>query len=303
LLSRSRPLQKSSIKEETSMPQTPRKAQNRSRLTTPLPETLHRHLRDYANAAKGASRPDTTSLLSGVTVSAAVGLGILALPPLASTEVVYTPTNQSVNEQQRKLQIDFNHDGIPDASLSVQGYCNSGSGFRECFGSIFALGLQGNQAMTSGGFAAAAKAGKIIGHQDQFQDFPEMARGRSEFDAFNHTSSHTFKGPWVNVQHRYLGFKFTIDGETHYGWARLTTQGFPSYPSAQLTGYAYETVANQPIVAGIKSSSTAAQTAPQNNDNGAAPSQPLQNYATLGVLAAGAPAINHVEAGDSPACP
>jgi hypothetical protein len=158
------------------MPQTRnRKAQNQRRITAPLPEALNRHLQDYAEAAKGASRAEATWLLSGVTVSA-VGLGILALPQLVHAEVVYTPANQSVNENARKLQIDFNHDGIADASLSVQGYCNSGSGFRECFGSIFALGLQGNEAMTSGGFAAAAKIGKIIGHQDQFQDFPEMAK-------------------------------------------------------------------------------------------------------------------------------
>jgi hypothetical protein len=265
------------------------KAQNQRRLTTPLPEALNRHLRDYAEAAKGTSRAEATCFLSGVTASA-VGLGILALPPSGNAEVVYTPANQSVNEQARKLPIDFNHDGIADASLSVQGYCNSGSGFRECFGSIFAIGLQGNAAMTSGGgFASAAKIGKIIGHQDHFQDFPEMARGRSDFNAFNQTSSHTSKGPWVNVKVRYLGFKFKIDGETHYGWARLTTQGFPGYPSARLTGYAYETVANRPIVAGIESSSAAAKMAPQ--DNGGAAAQQRGNYASLGMLAAGAPGL------------
>jgi len=271
------------------MPQTRnRKAQNQRRITAPLPEALNRHLQDYAEAAKGASRAEATWLLSGVTVSA-VGLGILALPQLVHAEVVYTPANQSVNENARKLQIDFNHDGIADASLSVQGYCNSGSGFRECFGSIFALGLQGNEAMTSGGFAAAAKIGKIIGHQDQFQDFPEMAKCRSDFNAFNQTSSHTSKGPWVNAKARYLGFKFKIEGETHYGWARLTTQGFPCYPSARLTGYAYETVANRPIVAGIKSSPAAGQMAPE--DNGDAAALKESNYASLGILAVGAPAL------------
>jgi len=270
------------------MPQTHNpKAQNRRRPTAPLPEALNNGLREYADAATGASRADATWLLSGVTVSA-VGLGVLALPPLVSAEVVYTPANQSVNEQQRKLQIDFNHDGIPDASLSVYGYCNSGSGNRDCFGSIFALGLQGNQAMTSGGFAAAAKIGKIIGHQDKFQDFPQMARGRSDYNAFNHTSFRSSKGPWVNVKSRYLGFKFKIDGETHYGWARLTTQGFPGYPSARLTGYAYETVANRPIVAGIKSEAEA-QTTPQHNGDAAAKQE--GNYASLGMLAAGTRAL------------
>jgi hypothetical protein len=263
-----------------------RTAKNQRRLTAPLPEALNSHLRDYVEAAKGASRGDATWLLSGVTASA-VGLGVLALPPVGNAEVVYTPANQSINENERRLQIDFNHDGIPDASLSVQGYCNSGSGFRECFGSIFALGLQGNEAMTSGaGFASAAKIGKIIGRKDQFQDFPEMAKGRSEFNGFNQTSTHTSKGPWVNVKNRYLGFKFKIGGEAHYGWARLTTQGFPGVPSARLTGYAYETVANQPIVAGMQAESETQMTAPDNVDT-----QQDRNQASLGMLAGGVAAL------------
>jgi hypothetical protein len=263
-------------------------AQNQRRLTAPLPEALNNHLCDYVEAAKGASRADSSWLLSGVTASA-VGLGVLALPPAGNAEVVFTPANQSINEQARKLKIDFNHDGIPDASLSLQGYCNSGSGFRECFGSIFALGLRGNEAMTSGGgFASAAKIGKIIGRKDQFQDFPEMAKGRFIFNGFNGTSTHTSKGPWVNVTSRYLGFKFKIDGEAHYGWARVTTQGFPGVPSARLTGYAYETVANQPIVAGMHAESEA-QIVPQ--DSGDVTTQTYAHEGSLGMLAVGAPAL------------
>jgi hypothetical protein len=270
------------------MPQTHiRKAQNRKRPTAPLPEGLNTRLGDYTQAAKGASRAESTWLLSGVTVSA-VGIGMLALPQLGNAEVVYTPANQSVSEfGQRRLAIDFNHDGVVDASLSLQGYCLSGSGFRQCFGSIFAVGLNGNGAMSSGGgFASAARAGKIIGQQDKFQDVPRMEDCRSGGDAITHTYFRTFKGPWANVQHRYLGFKFTIDGETHYGWARLTTRGCPSIPAAQLTGYAYETVANRPIVAGVESGSAEAELVPLNN--GDAGAQSGADFGSLGMLAVGA---------------
>ena len=258
-----------------------RKAQNERPLAA-LPEGLNSQLRNYADAAKGASRADTGWLVTGATVSA-VGLGILALPPVATAEVVYTPTNKSVNEQQRRLPIDLNNDGHADASLFVNGYCASGSGARNCYGSIFASGLNGNQAMTNGGFASAARIGKIIGHQDKFANFPQMAKCHSDA-GINGTSSHTDKGPWLNVKAHYLGFKFKINGETHYGWARVTTQGFNCNPSAILTGYAYETVPNRPIVAGIKSDD-AAQMTPQGDENAAA--QP-EIYAELGMLAVGA---------------
>jgi hypothetical protein len=278
--------------EEISMPQDrnetqSRKAPNRIRLTAQLPEALNSHLRNYVDAAKGASWTDSTLFLSGATVSA-VGLGILSLP-LANAEVVYTPANQSINENARKLSIDFNHDGVADASLSVGGYCLSGSDARNCFGTIFAFGFSGNQVMTSGGeFASAARAGKLIGQQDKFQASPEMARCRTGFNGFSHSSWRTLQGPWLDVQHRYLGFKFQIDGETHYGWARITTSGLPCYPSAHLTGYAYETVANRPIVAGITQSEAAEQMKPLGKD---AVAERYGDSASLGVLAVGAPGL------------
>jgi hypothetical protein len=62
-------------------------------------------------------------------------------------------------------------------------------------------------------------------------------------------------GPWVDVTRRYLGLKFSIGGQTHYGWARLNVVTFTGLfksggTYAVLTGYAYETVPNTPIVTG-----------------------------------------------------
>jgi hypothetical protein len=64
-----------------------------------------------------------------------------------------------------------------------------------------------------------------------------------------------FQGLWANggkgVKDRYLGFKFAIYGKTHYGWARLNVKvGYSDevYINAALTGYAYETIPNKPII-------------------------------------------------------
>jgi hypothetical protein len=65
-------------------------------------------------------------------------------------------------------------------------------------------------------------------------------------------------GPWVGkgkgVRNRYLGLKFVIHGKVHYGWARLsvTLGHHRQYDdvSGTLTGYAYETIPNKPIIAG-----------------------------------------------------
>jgi hypothetical protein len=81
-------------------------------------------------------------------------------------------------------------------------------------------------------------------------------------------------GPWLLAKDRYLGLAFLIDGKEHFGWARLSLGRFRFNGTAEITGYAYETIANKPIRAGDegKSSDDSAQSG------------------TLGALALGAPA-------------
>ena len=66
-------------------------------------------------------------------------------------------------------------------------------------------------------------------------------------------------GPWVGkgqgVRNPYLGLKFVIHGKIHYGWARVSvTLGHQRQyddVSGTLTGYAYETIPNKPIITGM----------------------------------------------------
>jgi hypothetical protein len=71
------------------------------------------------------------------------------------------------------------------------------------------------------------------------------ARGRS------HKAS-SFYGAWANggngVRNRYIGIRFTIKNQIHYGWARISVSKWPF--ATTLTGYAYETIPNKPIIAG-----------------------------------------------------
>jgi hypothetical protein len=103
------------------------------------------------------------------------------------------------------------------------------------------------------------------------------------------------RGYWGgNLKDRYVGVRFLIGGQTHYGWIRLTvtTSTDPQGPamSAKITGYAYETVANKAIKAGTTATATSAAEksaaevqAPKNIPNQSGPS--------LGMLAAGADAL------------
>lgn len=61
-------------------------------------------------------------------------------------------------------------------------------------------------------------------------------------------------GPFANTGEHFLGLKFNVNGETHYGWAllRAGAGAVGNHPTirATLLGYAYDSVAGQPVTAG-----------------------------------------------------
>ena len=57
-------------------------------------------------------------------------------------------------------------------------------------------------------------------------------------------------GLWLHAKNRYLGLKVVIAGKAHFGWARLSVSCPSNLVVGVLTGYAYETIPNKPIIAG-----------------------------------------------------
>lgn len=89
-------------------------------------------------------------------------------------------------------------------------------------------------------------------------------------------------GPWAYVKNRYLGLKFQTKGQTHFGWARLSTKiGFGG-ATGILTGYAYETIPNKAIIAGKTHG-------PDEEPGPASLKTRTSESATLGMLALGRP--------------
>jgi hypothetical protein len=213
----------------------------RPRKPSALSRSTHQRLNSYALAASAA------------------GVSVLALARASEAKVVYTETHQ-VTRARIPLYIDLNHDGIKDFVLRTAIYVGS-SGFEV---GLDASGYRNNAVAgrrfsTSGGYffsaACALPAGARIGPKRKFPvRFPFMA-----VELFNGVGSqYSDLGPWASkgkgVRNRYLGLKFVVHGKVHYGWARLsvTLGHHRQYDdvSGTLTGYAYETVPNKPIIAG-----------------------------------------------------
>jgi hypothetical protein len=214
----------------------------------------------------------------------AAGVGVLALAPSAEAKIVYTQTWVEIPPRQT-LSLDLNHDGASDFKLSNMFYQSGGNTSQ---GTLKILPTNSDMVWTTSGNggAAALRAGVRIGPKRKFKSGPEVMATQNVFCVSGNCRS-VSGGPWVNVAHRYLGLKFLIKGKIHYGWARLDVTITSRGVYAALTGYAYETIANRPIVAG-KTRGEAVDIKSVGRNIPAVSPELLPRPATLGVLAQGA---------------
>ena len=215
-----------------------------SRKTFKISDSLNRQLNTYA------------------LVASAAGVSVLALARASEAKVVYTETHQ-VTHTGFPLYIDLNHDGIKDFLLRTTYYAGTeyfkvgldASGYRNINNAV--AGKRFSRSSYFFSAASALPAGARIGPKRKFPvHHPFMAE--ELFKRNVRTSQYSDLGPWVGkgkgVRNRYLGLKFVVHSKVHYGWARLSvTLGHHRQFDdviGTLTGYAYETVPDKPIVAG-----------------------------------------------------
>jgi hypothetical protein len=209
----------------------------------------------------------------------------VALAQSADAEVVYTPVHQVINRHEG-FAIDLNHDGIVDFRIHNLFRVVTEGGFP--YIQNFALLVSPADGVQIGkGFqlAAALSSGAKIGPIEPARAFAILAEQlrTSGYGTY-------YSGSWLNVSNRYLGLAFHIDGETHYGWARLSVRWNHKWAiSANVAGYAYETEPNKPIIAGDEGNGTAAASSPASRML----TEPEADAAaaTLGALALGADGI------------
>jgi hypothetical protein len=176
----------------------------------------------------------------------AAGAGVLALAPPAQGKIVYTKKEFPIYGFYVPLSL--TNSGTVDFVFRGSGFATTGFVSSN-------VGVEADYAHPSNGIrqdtkvagAAALRAGVQVGPKAPFGQ--ELLMGLVGSSTFQKKRS--YAGPWENggkgVKNRYLGLKFHINGRTHYGWARAN---FPSPAGAVVTGYAYETIPNKPIIAG-----------------------------------------------------
>ena len=208
-------------------------------------------------------------LLAYAAVAGAAGVGILATAQPAEGKVVFTAVNSEIAPA---FALDLNHDGVNDFNLIRWGARTSSAAFdylnvchnevnglsHQCVSSSFAQNASNLVRTTVAGGAADLPFGANIGPGQQWG-----GKGVAELMGDHivnrigslSTTSQRWLGAWANggkgVTNRYLGLKFKIGNQFHYGWARVTfkTNTSAGY-NATITGYAYETIPGKAILAG-----------------------------------------------------
>ena len=225
-----------------------------------------------------------------VSAAGAAGVSLLAMAPTASAKVIYTPAHLSLNGN---MYLDLNHDGKFDIGIRTYGGCISEEVGSLCFG--------GNEIN-----ASSYQLGRFLGGPDDFT--PALFAGAkispsAQFSARQVIAGNFYRffsgtvepakwyGPFANggkgVRDRYIGFKFNVGSQAHYGWLRVSVQiknpkefGY----SAFVTGYAYETEPNKGIIAG--------QTSDAEVRASATDLTPIPAGSRLGLLARGADGVS-----------
>jgi hypothetical protein len=177
--------------------------------------------------------------------ASAAGVGVLALDLPSEAKIIYTPTHRVIAVNSR-YQLDLNHDGSTDFTIHNSKSCPN----EVCLLSLTLKPAPPNSAVGYKSasprvrYESALRAGVRVGPGDVFQ------KSKGRMAAGDYFSTTGLFGPWADVKNRYLGLSFVIKGKRHYGWARLTVGSAQGAITATLTGYAYETIPNKPIIAG-----------------------------------------------------
>ena len=221
-----------------------------------LSQALRKRLETYALAAT----------LSGT------GLLFFAMP--SEAEVVYTSVNIKIAPNSSHA-FDLNHDGIIDFTIwERRCYCTSL--FHKSIANFLYIQPAAEAAVEHTWlqlrYASAIGSGVTI--PDKRNGFDGQI---SLMERIQGRDGTYYTGDWEPTTDRYLALAFRINGQVHYGWARMSVgynfQAFTLTP--HLTGFAYETEPGKPIITG---------------DTGTSADAAVVNP-SLGALAAGSPGL------------
>lgn len=178
----------------------------------------------------------------------AMAAAMVAAIPDANADIVYVDIPDFTMELGDFAGAELDGDGVVDFAFFVSSTGSAVWTYIRAFGSIssFSYGNATNMFVGYSGpvlpYGSALASGAVIGPDASFVESP-----LNQVFLASIYSSVTYGQFGDGVDH-YLGFKFDIGGELHYGWLRVNCTVGPV--TLTIRDWAYDDEANTPIIAG-----------------------------------------------------
>ena len=162
----------------------------------------------------------------------------------ANAQIVYTDVNPDTTIANRIYYLDLNNDGTTDDSIAL---FVSRPSIGECRASRVSIFAINGNAVASSTYPLAMNINDTISSGLTWSASGDLRYIRSgdPTSCLNDTV-----GYWTNAIDFYLGLKLIVGTYTYYGWLRMQITVNPNYASGIIKDYAYNSIPDQPILAG-----------------------------------------------------
>jgi hypothetical protein len=212
--------------------------------------------------AKKQSTPKHRNLNHAATYATAAGAAMAVAAPAQAAIHWSGPKDLVVNRDHTPMDVDLNGDGIADFSFVHYGtvytkYTGTASTYFVTNQLLGLMGNSGNSAVGSTHYPVPYRLqqGDLVspGMAGEWTYYGYLAAG--VFVGIHTAGTSTYAtsyraGNFID-QEGFVGVRFQIDGNTHYGWIAFEgTWDPPGWSEGRITGWAYEDVPDTAIAAG-----------------------------------------------------
>ncbi|MFN0276518.1 MAG: T9SS type A sorting domain-containing protein [Chitinophagales bacterium] len=167
----------------------------------------------------------------------------------ANAQVTYVDISDELVEIGELFEMDLDGDSQGDLLFQVVSTSGGSWSFNRVFGyistSVYSMGDPSNNVIGYSGaflpYGSALNSGDNIGAGEDFLSVYNVAFLGSIYGGITY-------GPWADQTDKYLGVKFIVGGNTHYGWVRMDATVGPV--SLTIKDYAFDATPDMAIAAG-----------------------------------------------------
>ena len=194
-----------------------------------------------------------------------IAIGMMFSSAVTNAQVVYTDMNPDIllncsgnNLCSEEYSLDLNDDGISDFILATNKLSNScgrctANGIL-VIGPVYSAEISATAqswiADTVGGYALNTLIDSSLGWTNDSHILAKASRDCVPCVRGNYFVDVPPRGPWSNIFGKYLALKTQVGTDFYYGWIKLGVGINISFVTITIMEYAYNSIPNQPILAG-----------------------------------------------------